>query len=210
MRLYDTRMAPNPRRVRIFLAEKGVEVPTTEINILEGENLRSDYLAVNPRGLLPTLELDDGTRIDETIAICRYFEETHPEPNLMGRNAVEKAVIESWQRHMEFDGMLSVGEFFRNSFPSFSNRGLPGVTETVKAIPALVDRGTGSVKRFYDRLEARLGESAFIAGGRFSIADITALCVVDFASFAKLPIPEGNRNTKRWHSTVSSRPSAVA
>jgi glutathione S-transferase len=92
---------------------------------------------VNPRGLLPTLELDDGTRIDETIAICRYIEETHPEPNLMGSTALEKAVIESWQRHMEFDGMLAVGEMFRNSFPAFSNRGVPGAADTVKAIPEL-------------------------------------------------------------------------
>ena len=94
MKLYDTKMAPNPRRVRIFLAEKGIEIPTIEVNILEGENLKPDYLKVNPRGLLPTLELDDGTRIDETIAICRYIEETHPEPNLMGSNALERAVIE--------------------------------------------------------------------------------------------------------------------
>ncbi len=210
MKLYDTTMAPNPRRVRIFLAEKGGEVPKIEINILEGENLKPDYLKVNPRGLLPTLELDDGTRADETIAICRYIEETHPEPNLMGSTALEKAVIESWQRHMEFDGMLAVGEMFRNSFPDFSNRGLPGVTDTVKAIPELVERGTASVKRFFARLERRLGETEFIAGDRFTIADITALCVVDFASFAKLPIPEGNKNTKHWYATVSARPSATA
>lgn len=209
MKLYDCQVAPNPRRVRIFLAEKGVDIPKTEISILKGENLQPDYLAVNPRGLLPTLELDGGERIDETVAICRYIEETHPEPNLMGKGAFEKAHIESWQRHMEFDGLNPTGEMFRNSFDGFKNRGLPGL-DNVRAIPELAARGRAGVERFYARLEARLGETAYVAGDRYTIADITALCVVDFASFAKLGIPEGNTNTKRWHAAVSARPSASA
>lgn len=210
MKLYDCKMAPNPRRVRIFLAEKGVEIPKVEVNILEGENLKPEYLKVNPRGLLPVLELDNGTRIDETVAICRYIEETHPEPRLMGVDPLDKAIVESWQRHMEFDGLLAVGEAFRNSSPAFSTRGLPGVTETVKAIPELAERGKASVRRFYDRLEQRLGEFEFIAGERFSIADITALCVVDFAGWIKIPIPKEHKNSQRWHAAVSSRPSAAA
>lgn len=209
MKLYDCQMAPNPRRVRVFLAEKGVDIPKTEVNILEGENLKPAYLAVNPRGLLPTLELDDGNRIDETVAICRYIEETQPEPNLMGRDAVEKAQIESWQRHMEFDGLNPTGEMFRNSFDPLKNRGLPGL-ENVQAIPELAARGKAGVERFYERLEQRLSQSTYIAGERYTIADITALCVVDFASFAKMGIPEANTNTKRWHADVSSRPSAKA
>ena len=209
MKLYDCQMAPNPRRVRVFLAEKGVDIPKTEVSIIEGENLKPEYLAVNPRGLLPTLELDDGSRIDETIAICRYIEETQPEPNLMGRDALEKAQIESWQRHMEFDGLNPTGEMFRNSFDPFKNRGLPGL-ENVQAIPELAARGKAGVERFYERLEQRLSQSAYIAGERYTIADITALCVVDFASFAKMGIPEANTNTKRWHTDVSSRPSAKA
>ena len=209
MKLYDCQMAPNPRRVRVFLAEKGVDIPKTEVNIIEGENLKPEYLAVNPRGLLPTLELDDGNRIDETIAICRYIEETHPEPNLMGQDALEKAQIESWQRHMEFDGLNPTGEMFRNSFDPFKNRGLPGL-ENVQAIPELAARGKAGVERFYERLEQRLSQSTYIAGERYTIADITALCVVDFASFAKMGIPEANTNTKRWHADVSSRPSAKA
>jgi len=202
-------MAPNPRRVRVFLAEKGVDIPKTEVSIIEGENLKPEYLAVNPRGLLPTLELDDGSRIDETIAICRYIEETQPEPNLMGRDALEKAQIESWQRHMEFDGLNPTGEMFRNSFDPFKNRGLPGL-ENVQAIPELAARGKAGVERFYERLEHRLSQSSYVAGERYTIADITALCVVDFASFAKMGIPEANTNTKRWHADVSSRPSAKA
>ena len=209
MKLYDCQMAPNPRRVRVFLAEKGVDIPKTEVSIIEGENLKPEYLAVNPRGLLPTLELDDGSRIDETIAICRYIEETQPEPNLMGRDALEKAQIESWQRHMEFDGLNPTGEMFRNSFDPFKNRGLPGL-ENVQAIPELAARGKAGVERFYERLEHRLSQSAYVAGERYTIADITALCVVDFASFAKMGIPEANTNTKRWHADVSSRPSAKA
>ena len=209
MKLYDCQMAPNPRRVRVFLAEKGVDIPKTEVSIIEGENLKPEYLAVNPRGLLPTLELDDGNRIDETIAICRYIEETHPEPNLMGQDALEKAQIESWQRHMEFDGLNPTGEMFRNSFDPFKNRGLPGL-ENVQAIPELAARGKAGVERFYERLEQRLSQSTYIAGERYTIADITALCVVDFASFAKMGIPEANTSTRRWHADVSARPSAKA
>ena len=159
--------------------------------------------------MLPTLELDDGTRIDETIAICRYIEETNPEPNLLGKDALEKAQIESWQRRMEFDGLNPTGEMFRNSFDAFKNRGLPGQSN-VQAIPELAARGKAGVERFYAQLEQRLGETKYIAGERYTIADITALCVVDFAGFAKMGIPEGNANTKRWHEDVSSRPSAQA
>ncbi len=207
MKLYDCQVAPNPRRVRVFLAEKGLDIPKTEVSIIDGDNLKPEYLKVNPRGLLPVLELDDGNRIDETIAICRYIEETHPEPNLMGRDALEKAQIESWQRRMEFDGLNPTGEMFRNSFEAFKNRGLPGL-QNVKAIPELASRGRAGVNRFYERLETRLADSAYVAGDRFSIADITGLCVVDFASFAKLNIPENNSHTRRWHEKISSRPSA--
>jgi len=209
MKLYDCKMAPNPRRVRIFIAEKGLQIPAVEVSIVDGENLKPDYLKVNPRGLLPVLELDDGTRLDETQAICRYLEETHPEPNLMGRTTLERAQIESWQRHMEFDGMTAVSEVIRNSIPVFSSRGLPGVTQPVAAIPALVERGTQSVKRFYDRLEQRLKESEYVGGSRFSIADITALCVVDVAkNRINLPIPAENKQTQRWYEAVAARPSA--
>jgi glutathione S-transferase len=209
MKLYDCKMAPNPRRVRIFIAEKGLQIPAVEVSIVDGENLKPEYLKVNPRGLLPVLELDDGTRLDETQAICRYLEETHPEPNLMGRTTLERAQIESWQRHMEFDGMTAVSEVVRNSIPAFSSRGLPGVTQPVAAIPALVERGTQSVKRFYDRLEQRLKESEYVGGNRFSIADITALCVVDVAkNRINLPIPADNNQTQRWYEAVSARTSA--
>lgn len=202
-------MAPNPRRVRIFIAEKGLEIPTVEVSIMEGANLAPEFLAVNPRGVLATLELDDGTVIDEAPAICSYLEAEHPNPPLMGTTPVERAQILSWDRHMELDGMASVGEFFRNGAPQMAGRALPGRSGDAQ-IPALIERGKRNVGIFYDRLEARLAASAFVGGKSFSLADITGLCVVDFATFAGMPIPEGNDHTKRWHESVSSRPSASA
>ncbi|MDE0053322.1 MAG: glutathione S-transferase family protein [Gammaproteobacteria bacterium] len=211
MKLYDCEQAPNPRRVRIFMAEKGISCETAQLNIVQGDNLSDDFLAVNPRGLLPTLVLDDGTVLDESVAICRYLEETHPEPPLMGTDAVRKAQIESRQRHMEFEGLLAAAETFRNAFPRFSKRGLGGNVGEVDAIPALVERGQASLLRFYNRLNAHLGQSRYVAGDEFTIADITALCAVDFASVAaRVPVPEDCENVARWHAEVSARPSARA
>lgn len=211
MKLYDSQLAPNPRRVRIFMAEKGVSCETVPIDIIKGENLEAAFLAVNPRGLVPTLVLDDGTVLDESVAICRYLEEMHPAPALLGTDAVSKAQIEARQRHMEFDGLFAAAETFRNAFPGFKSRGIGGNVGTVEAIPALAERGKASVARFYKRLDEDLGRSEYIAGDAFSIADITALCVVDFASAAaRSPVPEECANVKRWHAQVSARPSAGA
>ena len=211
MKLYDSEQAPNPRRVRIFMAEKGISCETEQVNIVLGENLSDDFLAVNPRGLLPTLVLDDGTALDESVAICRYLEETHPEPALMGTDALSKAQIEARQRHMEFDGLFSAAEAFRNAYPRFAKRGLGGNVGTVDAIPALVERGKASILRFYNRLNEDLGQSRYVAGDAFTIADITALCAVDFASMAaRVRMPEDCENLARWHAEVSARPSARA
>ncbi len=211
MKLYDSEQAPNPRRVRIFMAEKGISCETEQLNIVLGENLSDDFLAVNPRGVLPTLVLDDGTVLDESVAICRYLEETHPEPALMGADALSKAQIEARQRHMEFDGLFSAAEAFRNAYPRFAKRGLGGNVGPVDAIPALVERGQASVLRFYNRLNEDLGQSRYVAGDAFTIADITALCAVDFASMAaRVPVPESCENLARWHAEVSARPSARA
>lgn len=211
MKLYDNTHAPNPRRVRIFMAEKGVSCDNEQVDIVGGENLKSEFLEVNPRGLLPTLVLDDGTVLDETVAICRYLEETHPEPPLMGADAVSKARIEARQRHMEWDGLLPAMEAFRNAFPGFKERGLGGAVGTVEAIPALAERGKASLARYYKTLDAQLADSKYVAGDEFTIADITALCVIDFASgAARCPVPDDCENLKRWHEEVSSRPSASA
>jgi glutathione S-transferase len=211
MKLYDSKLAPNPRRVRLFMAEKGIDCDTVQVDIVKGENLEPDFLAVNPRGMLPTLVLDDGTVLDETVAICRYFEETHPEPPLMGSDAVSKARIEARQRHMEFDGLLGAAEAFRNAFPGFARRGLPGSVGAVEAIPALAERGKQTLARFYQRLDQDLSRSAFVAGDTFSIADITAFCAIDFAAgAARVPIPESCQHVKRWYEQLSRRPSAQA
>lgn len=211
MKLYDSKLAPNPRRVRMFMAEKGVTCDNVQIDIMTGENLGDEFLAINPRGMLPTLVLDDGTVIDETVAICRYLEETHPEPPLMGTDAVSKAHIEARQRHMEFDGLLGAADAFRNSFPGFAKRGLAGNVGEVGAVPELVARGKATVARFYAALDRDLAINKFVAGDSFSIADITALATVDFATgAARVRVPEELTNLNRWHAAVSARPSASA
>jgi glutathione S-transferase len=201
MKLYDCKIAPNPRRVRIFLAEKGLDIPKIEINIVNGDNLKPKYLRVNPRGLVPVLELDDGFRIDETVAICRYLEEVYPHPQLMGATPLEKATIEAWQRHVEFDGLAAMSDVLRQMAPSFQQSA---------SSAAAAERAPASVRRFFERLEQRLAESEFLAGPTFSIADITALCMVDTIGSASVLIPEGHAHSRRWYTAVSTRPSAKA
>lgn len=209
MKLYDCTQAPNARRVRIFVAEKGLVIPRVEIDIAGGENLQADFLNKNPRGLLPLLELDDGSYLDESIAICRYLEELHPEPPMMGVDAKSKARIESCQRHIEFDAILPLADVLRNSIPQFKERAIPGTTG-VTAIESLVDRGINSYHRFLNRLDENLKANRYVAGTEFSIADITALCAVDFARWAKLEIPENHKYTLQWYERVNKRASVSA
>jgi len=209
MKLYDCATAPNPRRVRWFLAEKGITVEKVEIDIIAGENLKPEYLKINAAGLVPVLQLDNGVNLCEAPAICRYLESQYPLPNLMGLSPIETASIEAWERFAEMNGMQAVGEVFRNSFEGMKARGLPGST-LVDAIPALVERGKKRLAAFYEQIERRLGITQYLAGDRFTFADITACCAVDVAIFMKLPPPEDNLNTKRWHDAVSSRPAAKA
>jgi glutathione S-transferase len=209
VKLYDMRVAPSPRRVRIFLAEKGLSIPRVEINIRAGQNLAPEFLAINPRGVLPTLQLEDGTVIDESMAICRYFEELHPDPVLMGRTALEKAMIECWTRRIEFDAGQPIVEAFRNSYAPYAERAVPGRTG-MKAIPELAERGKARLAAFYPVIDRRLAESEYVAGSAFSVADIALLCLVDFALGLKLPAPDGCDDFSRWHAQVSARPSAQA
>ncbi|GAB5471073.1 MAG: glutathione S-transferase [Rhodospirillales bacterium] len=209
MKLFNMKSAPNPRRVRMFLAEKGVDIETVEIDIVAGENLKSDYLAINPRGMLPALQLDDGSIIDDSSAICRYFEETNPEPALYGDSAKSKATIECWIRRIESDGFIPAAEMLRNSSPAFENRSVPGTSNTPQ-IPALAERGKTRLEAFYNRLDQQLASSEFIAGDSFSAADITALCVLDFARRVGTPIPDSLENLAAWRERVAARPSAKA
>lgn len=209
MKLYDCTQAPNARRVRIFMVEKGLDISKVEIDIASGENLQQDFLNKNPRGVLPLLELDDGSYLDESIAICRYLEELNPEPALMGVDAKSKARIESCQRHIEFDAFLPLADVLRNSVPQFKERAIPGTCD-VMAIEALVERGIQSYQRFLERLNCNLKENSYVAGNEFSVADITALCAIDFARWAKLEIPEHHEHTRNWYEKVSTRSSALA
>ena len=209
MKLYDFKGAPNPRRVRIFLAEKGIPVPTQQVDLMAREQHGDGFRAVNPWCTLPVLELDDGTCIREAMAICRYLEATHPEPTLMGTTAIERATIDGWEHKLEIDGLLAVGEVLRNSVDRFAGRALPGPVGH-EQIPAMADRGRRRIAYFMDLLNERLGESEHVAGPDFSVADITALVAVDFAARVEDGIPDGHPNVKRWHETVGARPSAQA
>lgn len=211
MKLYDCAMAPNPRRARMFLAEKGITVPMVEVDIVGGENLQPAFLAVNPRGLLPTLVLDDGTRIDEVMAICRYFEALYPWRPLLGRTPVECARVECVQRRAEFDGMIAGSEVFRNQHPQFAARSIPGGgAQTIPAIPALVERGRQTLARFFDWLESTLTETPWLVGDALTMADITAFCAIDFAGWVDIRIPASHAATLRWYATLNARPSAQA
>lgn len=211
MKLYDWKIAPNPRRVRMYLAEKGIEVPTEQAAEPNAMGLRDDYLAKGAHRLVPLLELDDGTCIGEAMAICRYFEAEHPEPPLFGRSPKEKALVEMWERISEIQGLHAAAENFRNAIPAFAGRALPGYAEPVEQIPALAERGRMRYSAFLKKLDQRLGEARFLAGDDyFSVADITAFCTLDFAKNFRLPIPEDHAHLRRWYEEVQARPSATA
>ena len=203
MKLYGAPMpAPNPRRVRIFLAEKGVDLPETPVNMMKREHKSPEFRAKNSLGQLPTLELDDGTTISETVAICRYFEETHPEPPLFGRSAVEKALVDQWVRRVEFTVMTPVGMFWRHAHP-----------RTAALLKQYNDFGesnretyAGAQKWLNRELEGR----EFIALDTYSMADICLLSTVDFADWIGLPILDEFEHLKAWHARVTARPSASA
>jgi glutathione S-transferase len=202
MKLYDSAMAPNPRRVRIFLAEKGVTVPVVPVDIGKAENRQPAFLAKNPMGGLPVLELDDGTCIAESVAICRYFEETHPKPPLMGTDAKDKALVEMWQRRMELELFRNVTGCFQNTHAFFKGR-LPQVPEYGE-----VCREAGRKRLAW--LDGELAGRPFVAGERYTIADITALCALDFGRVVDIRIAPEQKNLQRWYDAVSSRPSAKA
>jgi glutathione S-transferase len=209
MKFYDCTTAPSPRRVRIFLAEKGITVPTVQVDLRNNEQLTAEFRAINPDATVPSLELDDGTRINDAVGICVYFEALHPRPALMGETAEEKALVASWQRQVERNGFYAVMEAFRNATPGLKGRALPGPHD-YEQIPALAERGRLRVQHFYEQMDAQLAQSEFISGPRYSIADITALITIDFAARAKMPIPADCAHVQRWHTQVSARPSAKA
>lgn len=208
MKLYHVAFTPSSRKVRIFLYEKGVNVPQEDV--VDGFALSEWYRTHYPHAMVPMLELDDGTQIGETMAICRYFETLYPDPCLMGEGARERAIIEMWQRRAELEGGAAVEDIFRNSHPLMVDRGLQGTSEPVPQIPALVDRGMGRLRRFFEKFDGQLAKNRFLAGDSFSVADITMLCAIDFARWCQVDIPAGCTHVQRWYAEVSSRPSAAA
>src|SRR5450631_2084537 len=209
MKFYDYAPAPSPRRVRIFLAEKGIALPTQQVDLRNGEHLTEAFRAINPDCTVPVLELDDGTRITDAVAICVYFEAVRPTPPLMGGDPLGQAMVVAAQRRAERDGFYAVMEAFRNFTPGMKGRSVPGPDDYAQ-IPALVERGRARVLRFFETTEAELKGRDFVCGPDYSIADITTLVTVDFAKWIKLAIPDHCVNLRRWHDEVSARPSAKA
>jgi len=210
LKLYQSSGSPNSRRVRIFLAEKGLDVPLIPVDLGKGEQHTEAYRAINPRRVIPTLVIEDGTAIGEVPAILRYLEEIHPQTPLHGETAKERALTTMWERRVEQEGFASVMEAIRNTATGLKGRAIAGPHD-YDQIPALAERGKQRVKNFFADLDARLQEVPFVAGERYSIADITAMVTIDFAAKAiNFAVPEEHAALKRWYDQVSRRPSAKA
>jgi glutathione S-transferase len=203
MKLYDGGRSPNPRRVRIFLAEKRIRVPLQPVDLGSLQHKSSAYSAINPLQRLPALELDDGTVLTESIAICRYFEELQPEPPLFGVGALGKARVEMWNRRMELHLFQPVSHVFRHTHPAMKEMEVPQV-------PAWAEANRPRVAEFLGLLNGELKERRFVAGDSYSVADITGLVAVDFMKPAKLTMPPDLTNVLRWHAEISGRASSKA
>ncbi len=210
MKLYDFPPAVNAQRVRMFIAEKGLEVPTVEVDVRAGVLHEEPWRSMNPFAVVPFLELDDGTCIGESIAVCRYLEELHPENPLLGRDAKERAVVEMWNRRVELDGFMPALHALRNADPVYAGRVLPGTRNDLPQRPEIVERGKDALAILFDRLDARLAASPFLAGERFSVADVTGWFMVQVASRIGVSIPDACPHAARWHREVADRPSARA
>jgi glutathione S-transferase len=203
MKLYDSGRAPNPRRTRIFLAEKGISVPTEQVDMMAMQHKTPEYTAINPLQRMPALVLDDGTIITESIAICRYFEVLQPQPPLFGVGPEEIALVEMWNRRCELNLLFPVAHVFRHTHPAMKQLEVPQVPDWAEA-------NRPKIAEFLQIIDDHLKDHKFVASDRYSVADITALCAVDFMKPAKIPVPEGLDNLNRWHAAVSARPSAKA
>jgi len=203
MKLYDGGRAPNPRRVRVFLAEKGLAVPLEPVDLGALAQKSGAFTAINPVQRVPVLELDDGTIIAESIAICRYFEALKPEPRLFGAGALESAIVEMWNRRLELHLLLPISHVFRNLHPAMAKMEIPQVA-------AWAEANKPRIAEFLAVFDRQLAQNKFAAGDRYSVADITGMIAVDFMKPAKLSVPEECGNVRRWHAEVSARPSAGA
>ena len=204
MKIIETKQAPNPRRVRIFLAEKGITVPFEEVDLMKGALKTPEFAKLNPAQRVPVLVLDDGTAISETVAICRYFEESKPAaPHLFGEGAKGRAIVEMWQRRMELNLFFPVAQAFRHTHPAMAHLEVPQVA-------AWGEANKGHALAALAMLDAQLAGNRFVAGDTYSIADITALVAIDFMRPARLQRPADLKHVERWYGEVSARPSAKA
>lgn len=210
LKLYHSGGSPNSRRVRIYLAERGIAAELVAVDLGTKEQFSDAYAAINPRRVVPTLVLADGTAIGEVPAIVRYLDESFSEHPLNGATAKEKALVQMWERRMELEGFAAVMETVRNAAQGLAGRAIAG-PHFYEQIPALVERGRLRVRDFHADLEARLSGSAFVAGDTFSSADITAVVAIDFATKAlSMPIPDDHAATRRWYEPLAARPAFSA
>ncbi len=191
------------------MAEKGLELETVQVDLGRGEQFSETFRKLNPDCVVPVLELDDGTILTEVVAICDYLESQYPEPPLLGSTPVERASVLMWNAKVEQLGLGAMAEAFRNSAKGLSNNAVTG-SDSYPQIPELAERGRQRVARFFERLDNELADRDYLAGSFYSMADISALVVVDFAAWIRLAVPEGAVNLKRWYGAVASRPSAAA
>ena len=208
MLFYDCSTAPNPRRARMFIAEKGLQIETRDISIAKSEQLAPAFVAINPRATIPVLVTDSGAVLTENLGIAAYLEAAFPEPPLMGQTPDEKGAVMMWNAIIEQQGGWPIAEVLRNTNPHMKDRAIPGQTN-FEQIPALAERGMARVDLFFDLLETRLKESRFLALDQFTLADISCFVFVDFARVIRRRIPEGNAATLAWFEAVKSRPSAA-
>jgi glutathione S-transferase len=208
MKFYDCSTAPSPRRVRIFAAEKGITLPSVQVDLRNGEQFSPAFRAINPDCTVPALALDDGTVIADAVAICGYLEELHPEPPLIGATPQERAVVTALNRQIERDGFFAAMDAFRNAARGLKGRALPGPHD-YEQIPELAARGRARLEHFFRAMDSRLADREFLAGPRFTIADISTLVLTDFAAWAKLSIPDECTHLRRWYAAVAARPSCA-
>jgi glutathione S-transferase len=202
MKIHESHNAPNPRRVRIFLAEKGLQVPYEEVDIVKAVNRGEEFRKKNPLGTVPVLELDDGTFISESVAICRYFEEVQPQPPLFGADTKQRALVEMWNRRMEFNILQPIADAFRQRHDFFKGR--------IRQLAGYAEVQRLNAEDGLNWLNRELASRRFIAGDQFSIADITAVVAIDFGRVSKIAIRPDQTNLARWHTEVSARPSSTA
>ena len=203
MKIYDFPMAPNPRRVRIFLAEKNIQITYVHVDIFKGENRTVEFMQKNPLGGLPVLEFDDGTYLTESVAICRYFEGVQPEPRLMGVDPRDIAFVEMWNRRMELEILAPIANVIQHTHPAFITR--------IKQIPEFAEARRDYGMQRLEWLDSIMAQRQFVAGDRYTIADITAQVAIDLGvNLGGLKLLEGVHHVKRWHEAVSSQPSAKA